>query len=167
MTVVSGMANGIDTAAHRGAMDAGAPTVAVLGCGADVIYPPDNAEIYHYAISHGAVVSELPPGAQPSPQHFPARNRIVTGLSRGTLIVESEIKGGTAISAAVAITQGRDVFAVPGSAGLQMSALPNMLIKQGAAAVTQADDILLFYGMTGGLFSESEGTDTQIKPITA
>ena len=161
MTIVSGMAHGIDTAAHKGAMDTGAPTVVVLGCGVDVVYPPENADIYDYAVNCGAVVSELPPGTGPSPQNFPARNRIVTGLSRATLVVESEMQGGTAISAMMAIGQGRDVFAVPGSPQFSMSVLPNTLIKQGAMPVTEAADILRFYGFIDSSFTKSDGDDTK------
>ena len=149
VTVVSGMALGIDAQAHRGAMDAGGQTVAVLGCGADVVYPPENLEIYDYAIKHGAVVSEYLPGEKPYYGNFPARNRIITGMCAGTLIVESEMKGGTAISAAAAIAQGRDVFAVPGSPAEPMAALPNELIAQGAVPVRTAQDILAYYGETG------------------
>ena len=144
MTVVSGMARGIDTAAHEGAIKAGGKTVAVRGCGADVIYPPENEELYREIIENGAVISELNPGTQPLATYFPARNRIVTGMSRGTLIVESEAKGGTAISANMAIAQKRDVFAVPGMS--RMSELPNNLIKQGAVPITCAEDILAYYG---------------------
>ena len=161
MTVVSGMALGIDTAAHKGAMDAGAPTVAVLGCGVDVIYPPENAYIYDYAAGCGAVVSELPPGTDPARQNFPARNRIVTGLSRAILVVESEMQGGTAISAVTAIGQGRDVFAVPGMPRFAMSALSNTLIKQGAVPVTEASDILRFYGFIDRIFTKSDTSDTK------
>ena len=145
ITVVSGMAYGIDTCAHKGALKAAAKTVAVLGCGVDVIYPKENEKLYGQIINSGAVVSELFAGTQPLPTYFPARNRIVTGLSKGTLIVESETKGGTAISAKMALSQYRDVFAVPGIS--PMSELPNALIKQGAVPVTCAQDILEFYGL--------------------
>ena len=144
MTVVSGMAYGIDTCAHAGALKAQAETVAVLGCGVDIVYPKSNEHLYEQIVKSGAVISELLPGTQPLPTYFPARNRIVTGLSQGTLIVESEMKGGTAISAKMAISQSRDVFAVPGMS--PMSELPNSLIKQGAVPVTSAQDILEFYG---------------------
>ncbi len=145
ITVVSGMAYGIDTCAHKGALAADAKTLAVLGCGVDVIYPKENEKLYEQIVQSGAVISELFPGTQPLPTYFPARNRIVTGLSKGTLIVESETKGGTAISAKMAVSAHRDVFAVPGIS--PMSELPNALIKQGAVPVTSAQDILDFYGM--------------------
>lgn len=147
--VVSGMARGIDTAAHQGAIDAGAPTVAVLGCGADVIYPPENAAIYHAAIRSGAVVSELPPGTQPLAANFPVRNRIIAALSRGLLVVESALTGGTAISASMAVGLGRDMFAVPGAPYIESAALPNLLIRKGAVSVTCARDILEYWGEAG------------------
>lgn len=147
VTVVSGMARGIDTAAHSGALDAEGKTVAVLGCGADVIYPPESADIYYRAAETGAILSELPPGTQPLAANFPVRNRIIAGLSRATLIVESESEGGTAITASMAISMGRDVFAVPGAPYLSMSSLANTLISNGARAVQSAADILGFYGV--------------------
>ncbi len=149
VTVVSGMARGIDTAAHSGALEGGGKTIAVLGCGADVIYPPESADIYYSITENGAVISELPPGAKPVAANFPVRNRIIAGLSRGTLVVESETEGGTAITALMAVSMGRDVFAVPGAPYLSASGLSNMLIQQGAYAVRSASDILEFYGMRG------------------
>ena len=140
------MARGIDTAVHLGAKEAGAKTIAVLGCGVDRIYPPESEEIYHYAIENGAVISELVHGTEPLAANFPARNRIIVGLSKGTLIVESEKQGGTAISASMAISYARDVFAVPGSPYLKTAELSNMLIKQGALPVVNGADILEFYG---------------------
>jgi len=146
MTVVSGMARGIDTAAHLGALDAGIPTVAVLGCGADVIYPPENDSLYHMIADNGAIVSELPPGAGPIAANFPIRNRIIAGLCRGLLVAESGMKGGTAITTSLAVGYGRDIFAEPGPAYLESSALPNELIVQGAVPVRSAADISSFYG---------------------
>ena len=145
MPVVSGLARGIDTAAHLGALDAQTPTVAVLGCGADVIYPPENAELFHRISQSGAVVSELPLGTQPYLGHFPVRNRIIAGLCRGLLVVESEMKGGTAITASLAMRYGRDMFAVPGPPYMSMAQLPNALIAKGAVPVSQAADILKYY----------------------
>lgn len=162
VTVISGMARGIDTAAHKGALKAGGKTVAVLGCGVDVVYPQGNEALYHEIISSGAVVSELIAGTQPLAAYFPARNRIVTGMSRGTLIVESESKGGTAISANLAIAQKRDVFAVPGMG--RLAQLPNELIKQGAVPVTCARDILEYYGRKAAkLPGNYETSNEQIK----
>jgi DNA processing protein len=148
-TVVSGMARGIDSAAHQGAIDAGTPTIAVLGCGADIVYPPENAEIYRAAIQNGAVVSELPPGTQPLAANFPVRNRIIAALSRGLLVAESARPGGTAITVSMALGLGRDVFAMPGAPYAESAALPNLLIKKGAASVTCARDILEYWGEAG------------------
>lgn len=149
VTVVSGMARGIDSAAHSGALAGKGKTIAVLGCGADVIYPPESADIYNSTIENGAVVSELPAGAKPYLTNFPARNRIIAGLSRGTLVVESDMKGGTTITASMATAMGRDVFAVPGAPYMRTSALPNTLIEKGAYCVQRAADILKFYGLAG------------------
>ncbi len=146
MPVVSGMARGIDTAAHLGTLDAGASTVAVLGCGADVIYPPENDVLYHMITEKGAIISELPPGTGPNAANFPVRNRIIVGLCRGLLVVESDIKGGTAITASLAISYDRDVFAVPGPPWLASSALPDELLANGAYPVNGAADIRAFYG---------------------
>jgi len=146
MTVVSGLARGIDTAAHLGALDAGEKTVAVLGCGADVVYPPENGELYSRIAENGAVISELPPGSEPYMGNFPVRNRIIAGLSRGLLVVESEMKGGTAITASLAIKYGRDVFAVPGSPQSSVAELPNTLISNGAFPAASAADISAYYG---------------------
>jgi DNA processing protein len=149
VAVVSGMARGIDTAAHSGALEGGGKTIAVFGCGVDVIYPPESDDIYIRTMQNGAVVSELPPGTQPLPANFPVRNRIIAGLSKGTLIVESETEGGTAITASMAVSMGRDVFAVPGPPYLKTASLANMLIKQGAYLACGARDILEFYGLSG------------------
>jgi DNA processing protein len=146
MPVVSGMARGIDTAAHLGAMDAETPTVAVLGCGVDIIYPPENDAIYRIIVKKGAIISELPPGSGPAVANFPVRNRIIAGMCRSLLVVESGIKGGTAITTSLAIGYGRDVFAVPGPPYIETSALPNELIAQGAVSVSGAADIRSFYG---------------------
>lgn len=149
MPVVSGLARGIDTAAHTGALEAGVPTMAVLGCGTDVVYPPENADVYQNIIeNNGAVISELPPGATPLAANFPVRNRIIAGMVSGLLVVESEEKGGTAITVSNAISFGRDIFAVPGPPYFDNSALPNMLIANGAVPVGGAQDIKRHYGET-------------------
>ena len=157
VTVVSGMARGIDSAAHLGAIEAGTPTVAVLGCGADIVYPPENLRIYDAAVQSGAVISELPPGTQPLAANFPVRNRIIAALSRGLLIVESALKGGTAISASMAIGMGRDIFAMPGPPYSENAALPNRLIQKGAVSVTCAHDILEYWGETVPETLQTEG----------
>lgn len=161
IAVVSGMARGIDTAAHAGALDAGGKTIAVLGCGVDVIYPPESDDIYYKTVEDGAVISELPPGTQPLAANFPVRNRIIAGLSKGTLVVESEFEGGTAITASMAVSMGRDVFAVPGPPYLKTSELADLLIKQGACAARSARDILEYYGLGG----EKTGASPSIKQI--
>lgn len=146
VTVVSGMARGIDSWAHRGALDGQGRTVAVLGCGVDVAYPPENEGLMAEIIeSCGAVVSELKPGTPPAPGNFPARNRIISGLSQGTLLVEGAQASGAMITVNLALEQGRDVFAVPGGIYSPMSAAPNRVILDGATPVLSAWDILEHY----------------------
>ena len=145
--IVSGMARGVDGAANRAALDAGAYTVAVLGCGVDVCYPWQHEQLMRDIAAHGAVISEYPPGTQPAAHHFPERNRIITGLCRATLVIESPKKSGSLISADRALEQGRDVFAVPGDINRPNSAGCNQLIRQGAAELVQTPaDILSYYG---------------------
>ncbi len=143
ITVVSGMAEGIDTAAHEGAMEAGGRTIAVLGCGVDIVYPPSNAELMHRIIQQGAVVSSFEMGVKPSKGHFPFRNRIISGLSMGTVVVEAPIGSGALITARNAAEQGREVYAVPGEAGAYNSRGPHALIREGAKLVESAQDILV------------------------
>jgi DNA processing protein len=142
LTVVSGMAAGIDAAAHQGAMSVGGRTIAVLGCGVDVVYPPQHATLLEEIAEHGCVVSQFPMGMQPLKGNFPYRNRIISGLSVGTVVVEAPIQSGALITARQAAEQGREVFAVPGQAGLHTSAGPHSLIRQGAKLVESAEDIL-------------------------
>lgn len=142
MTVVSGMARGIDSAAHRGALKTGGRTIAVLGCGVNVIYPPENKRLYHEIIDKGAVISEFPMYAKPDRGNFPARNRIISGMTLGTVIVEAGIRSGALITADMALEQGRDVFAVPGNISSASSKGTNRLIKQGATLIDHADDVL-------------------------
>lgn len=156
VTVVSGMARGVDTAAHRGAMKAGGRTLAVLGCGVDVCYPPENRKVMERIIAAGAVISEFPPGAPPQAWHFPVRNRIISGLSRATVIVEAGEKSGALITADLALEQGRDVMAVPGPVTNRMSRGPHRLIKQGARLVESAVDILEELGLEN-LFPDVDG----------
>lgn len=140
--VASGMAAGIDSAAHWGSLEGGGFSIAVLGTGIDVIYPELNARLYHRLIEKGAVVTELPPGTRPEPWNFPNRNRIISGISRAVVVVEATMKSGSLITASLALEQGRDVFAVPGSVDSFKSTGCHFLIKQGARLVENADDIL-------------------------
>lgn len=140
LLVVSGMARGLDAAAHEGALDTG--TVAVLGGGVDVVYPRENAALYNELKTRGAIISEVEPGTQPQARHFPPRNRIISGMCRGTLVVEASDKSGSLITARMALDQNRDVFAVPGSPSDPRAQGCNNLIKQGAYLVQTANDIL-------------------------
>jgi DNA processing protein len=140
--VVSGMARGIDTAAHCGALNAGGETVAVLGCGVDTVYPPENRNLMEKISQSGAVISEYPPGTPPATFHFPSRNRIISGMTLGTLVVEAGFKSGSLITSKCALEQGRDVFAVPGNITNFNSMGANRLIKDGAKLVMNVDDIL-------------------------
>lgn len=148
VVVVSGAARGIDTAAHQGALTQG-QTVAVLGCGVDVAYPPENRQLLQDITRRGAVLSEYPPGTKPAPGQFPIRNRIISGLCRGVLVVEAGRKSGALITADCALEQGRDVFAVPGGMFAVQSQGANNLIKQGAKLVDTVEDILDEYGWRG------------------
>jgi DNA processing protein len=140
--VVSGLARGIDTAAHKGALEAGGPTVGVLGCGPDIVYPPENLGLYREITASGAVLSEFCLGRKADKQTFPMRNRIISGMSRAIVVVESDLKGGSMITARFAGEQGRVVCAVPGRADLESSRGCHALIRDGAALVTCVDDIL-------------------------
>jgi DNA processing protein len=142
VTVISGLAYGIDTQAHRTAVAAGGRPIAVLGCGVDIVYPADNRKLYQAVIEHGALVSEYPLGTNPDSGNFPRRNRIISGLSLGVLVVEGSIQSGARITADYALEQGRDVFAVPGSILRKSGAGPNYLIQNGAKLVAHVNDIL-------------------------
>ena len=142
ITVVSGMARGIDTSAHWGALEAGGRTIAVLGCGVDTVYPFENKELMEAIAKKGAVISEFPLGAIPERQNFPRRNRIISGLSKGVVVVEAPLKSGALITANFALEQGREVFAVPGNVTSPYSQGSNSLIKEGAKLVESVEDIL-------------------------
>ncbi|QTA82425.1 DNA-processing protein [Desulfonema limicola] len=141
-TIVSGMARGIDTAAHSGALDAGGKTIAVLGSGFEKVYPAENIALFHRIARSGAVITEFPLNAGPEPHHFPVRNRIISGISLGTVIVEAAKKSGSLITARLALEQNREVFAVPGNIHSFKSAGTHSLIKQGAKLVENAQDIV-------------------------
>ena len=143
--VVSGLARGIDSAALRGALRAGGVTAGVLGCGLDVVYPPENRYLYEDVAAAGVLLSEYPPGTRPLGKHFPVRNRIMSGLSLATLVVEAPEESGALITAGTALEQGRDVFAVPGPIDAPASVGCNRLIRDGAGLVSDAWDVLREY----------------------
>ncbi|MBR4869227.1 MAG: DNA-processing protein DprA [Oscillospiraceae bacterium] len=140
--IVSGLARGIDSAAHRAALRAGGKTTAVLGSGIDVIYPAENRYLYEDVAASGALISEYPPGTPPAGKHFPQRNRIISGLSVAILVTEAPEKSGALITAAAALDQGREVFAVPGQIDAPMSVGCNRLIRDGAGLAAESWDIL-------------------------
>ena len=143
LTIVSGMARGIDTSAHRAALEAGGDTIAVFGCGIDQVYPAENRKLAEELASRGLVISEFPMGAPPYPQNFPVRNRIISGMSAGVLVVEGSEYSGSAITAKLAAEQNREVFAVPGNITQKTSWGPNLLIKQGAKLVQEWNDVVV------------------------
>lgn len=148
VVVVSGMARGIDGEAHRGALDAGGATVAVLGCGIDRDYPAAHAELARRICEHGLVVSEYEPGVEPAPWRFPARNRIIAGLCSATLVVEARERSGALITADFALEEGRDVLAVPGEITSALSNGTNALLRLGAVPVTCAGDVLELFDLS-------------------
>ena len=147
LVVVSGMARGVDGEAHRGALEAGGVTVAVLGCGVDRDYPVAHADLARRICDRGLVVSEYPPGVEPAPWRFPARNRIVAGLAQATVVVEARERSGALITADLALEEGREVFAVPGEITSALSAGTNALLRLGATAATSAADVLEAFGL--------------------
>jgi DNA processing protein len=147
LVVVSGMARGVDGEAHRGALEAGGVTVAVLGCGVDRDYPAAHRELARRICRDGLVVSEYAPGVEPAPWRFPARNRIVAGLAQVTVVIEAREKSGALITADLALEEGREVFAVPGEITSALSAGANGLLKLGAAVATSAADVLDAFGL--------------------
>ncbi len=145
--IVSGLAHGIDAAAHRGALDAGGVTVAILGCGPEQVYPRENAALATEIAARGVVMSELPTGAPPARHHFPLRNRLISALARAVVVVEARAKSGSLVTARHAAIQGRDVLAVPGSVGAPTSEGPNQLLREGAWPVLDASDVLGALGL--------------------
>jgi len=140
--IATGLARGVDTAAARGALRGGSHTIGVIGSGLDVVYPPENKAIYDGVAGFGAVISEYPPGTPPAQFHFPARNRIISGLSLGVAVIEAPKKSGALITATRALEQGRDVFALPGNVDAATCVGSNALLREGAIPFTSADDII-------------------------
>ena len=142
MTIVSGLARGVDAAAHRGALAAQGRTIAVLGCGIDQTYPAEHERLRRQIEDRGAILSEVPMGAPPHSHHFPRRNRIISGLSLGVIVTEAAISSGSLITARLAAEQGREVFAVPGFVKADTSRGTNALLKEGAALIERAQDVI-------------------------
>lgn len=148
ITIVSGMARGIDSASHEGAISSGGKTIAVLGTGVDVVYPKENQNLYNQIQKHGLILSEYPLGTPPQASNFPRRNRIVSGLSKGVLVIEAGLKSGSLITANQALEQGRDVYAIPGAPFDGRTSGCNKLLKDGAIFVETSDDILNNFSFT-------------------
>jgi len=174
-TVVSGLAYGIDTEAHKASLSAGGRTIAVLGCGVDVVYPARNRNLSQAIIESGALVSEYPLGTKPEGKNFPRRNRIISGLSLGVVMVEGPIKSGARITTNYALEQGREVFAIPGPILRKSSAGPNHLIQNGAKLVTEVNDILDELNLTmlpqqaeaRAIIPENDAEATLLKQLSA
>jgi len=142
LTIVSGLARGIDAIAHTGATAVGGRAIGVIGTGIDVCYPKENKKLYAKVLERGAIISELPTGSHPAPENFPVRNRIIAGMPHGVVLVEGKQHSGSLITARLAMEFGREVYAVPGNVTQEVSFAPNQLIKQGAKLVTSADDVI-------------------------
>jgi DNA processing protein len=166
LTVVSGMARGIDAAGHTGALDAGGATVAVLGSGADVIYPPEHGPLAGRITGHGALISEFAPGTSPESHHFPLRNRIISGLSRAVIVIEASDRSGSLITARMALEQGREVMAVPGNVLSGRSRGCHALIRDGARLVETARDVLEELGLESPI-GNSDGSTRKTLPINS
>lgn len=156
VTVVSGLALGVDAAAHRGALEAGGRTVAVMGCGLDICYPARHRELFARIQGAGTLVSEYPAGTPPLPHHFPVRNRIIAGMALGVVVVEAPAAGGAMITARLATEFGREVFAVPGAVHSPVSVGPHLLIRDGARLVASAEQIIEDLGMLQSCAVEDE-----------
>ncbi len=167
IVVVSGLARGVDSAVHRGTLDAGGPTVAVLGSGPDRIYPSEHDELAERIANTGVVLSELGPGAAPLPEHFPLRNRIISGISLAVVVVEASEKSGSLITARCAMEQGRDVMAVPGSVLSGRNRGSHSLLKDGAKVVETADDILEEIGWPAACGRNGTAKLLSIDPLLA
>lgn len=163
--VVSGLARGIDTAAHEGALSVGGKTVGVLGSGIDIVYPPENLDLYRRIAETGAVISEFPFGRKADRQTFPMRNRVVSGICEGVVVVESDVQGGAMITARFAGEQGRLIFAVPGRIDQSTSAGCHQLIRDGATLLTSVDDILSEMNYLDGLRPQAIVTAGQVSVL--
>lgn len=163
VAVVSGLARGVDGAAHQGALDAGGATIAVLGTGIDCVYPPEHRDLSERIAAEGVLVTEFPPGTPPEDWHFPRRNRIISGLSRAVVVVEAREKSGSLITARLAADQGRDVMAVPGTFVGGRNRGANALLRDGAKLVESAVDILQELGMQCDL--ARRGSDRQTRQV--
>ncbi len=157
LTIVSGLAVGIDAAAHRGAIAGGGATLAVVGTGPDRVYPARHRDLAHAIAAQGGIVSEYPPGTPPRKENFPRRNRLLSGLARGVLVVEATLSSGSLITARLAGEQGRDVFAIPGSIHSPFSKGPHKLIREGAKLVETAQDVLAELGFAAGTVPIADG----------
>ncbi len=168
ITVVSGMARGIDSIGHLSALKEKGRTLAVFGSGLDVIYPPENGKLAERISSSGALLSEFPMGTMPEKPNFPRRNRLISGLSLGVVVVEAGAKSGALVTAGCALEQNREVFAIPGNLGAKTSEGTNSLIKQGAKLVTSVQDILeeLKIGTSGGGPSSPDGAEERISQLS-
>jgi DNA processing protein len=167
LTIVSGMARGIDSSAHYGALTAKGRTIAVLGSGIDVIYPPENIKLYQSIAACGAVISEFPMGTEPLAYNFPARNRIISGLALGVLIVEASLRSGSLITARFALEQGRDVFAIPGNINSYKSKGTHKLLKEGAKLVDSTQDILEELNLYIASLRKTTGQQTLLPTMNA
>ena len=168
VAIVSGMAKGIDAMSHKGALSARGMTIAVLGSGADICYPAENRDVYDAILEKGLIISEYPLGDEAKPHHFPERNRIISGLSKGVLVVEAAKRSGTLITVDCALENGREVFVIPGNITSRLSEGTNSLISQGCPIATSPRDILDGLGIAESTDkAESEGNKKDIKPFLA
>lgn len=161
VVIVSGMALGIDAMAHKGAIDAMGKTIAILGCGVDIVYPSSNKNLRDKIINNGCVISEFPPSTLAFPNHFPMRNRIISGISDATIVAEAAKRSGTLITVGQALEQGRDVFAIPGNINSPLSQGTNELIKSGAYPLTETKDVLDMLGINNNSYKSTKITEKE------